>query len=247
MNASDMVLSVVIPAYNEAKRLPVAFAEIEKLTAGNFFKKLEIIFVDDGSTDTTAEVIHKYINSRHGLNASCKIISYCPNCGKGQAIKSGMLAAQGDYILMADADMSTPLTDIAKFVPAIENDTPIVIGTRKAKGSVLIKRQPWHREWMGEIYATLARWILGLNYRDFSCGFKLFARAPARDIFSRLIINGWIFDTEALFLAKKLNYPVVEVGVNWAHDSATKVKVWGSIFSSIMDLVKIVRTNYDKQ
>jgi dolichyl-phosphate beta-glucosyltransferase len=138
---------------------------------------------------------------------------------------------------MADADMSTSLLEITKFIPAIERDTHLIMGTRKGSSAILIKHQPWYREKMGEAYALLARLITGLTIRDFGCGFKVFSREAAQRIFSQLVTVGWVFDTEALYLAKRFHYTVEEVGISWKNDPQTRVHILTDIFKSVFDLM----------
>ncbi len=234
---SRINLSIIIPVYNEEKRIGVAFREVGDFIIHKSAEyNLEIIFVNDGSSDNTKSAIEKYTENKNGI---IKLISYSVNKGKGYAVRQGMLAANGDYILMADADMSTSLFEVDKFLPFMEKGVPVIIGTRKNKGAILIKKQPWYRQKMGEAYAFLASFFTGVNIKDFGCGFKMFSKTAARDIFSSAFINRWIFDTEILFLAKKNSYAFEEVGVSWKNDEDTRVNVISDSFSSFYDLIRI--------
>jgi len=231
-------IAVIIPAYNEANRLDQAFTEIRRFLPAHPELNLEIIFVDDGSLDNTANIINDFILSS-GINLPVRLISYSPNRGKGYAVRQGIMGARPDYYLIADADMSTSLFELEKFLAFMEQGLPIIIGTRKEHGAVLIKKQPWHRQKMGEIYAYLARLITGLKIKDFGCGFKVFSYDAAQAVFTPAIIDRWIWDTEILFLAKKNGYEIQEVGINWTDDANTRVGVIKESFRSLADLIKI--------
>lgn len=230
------VLSVIIPLYNEDRRLFKTFDEVLAfvLSHPDFFS--EIIFVDDGSVDKTKLAVEEFINSKL---PTAKLISYGVNKGKGYAVRQGMLAAHGEYCLMVDADMSTSLSEFDKFLPEIEKGSELVIGTRKEHGAKLIKKQPWYRQKMGEAYAILAQALTGLPMKDFGCGFKVFSKDAAIKIFSVAFVNRWIFDTEVLLLAKKYAIPVTEIGVAWTNDEDTRVSIVRDVFQSLYDLLRI--------
>lgn len=240
MPSFDFSLSVVIPVFNEEKRLEKTFTNLNDFISNFYFSKLEIIFIDDGSTDNTVSIIKSYLNKKTTDSKNIwKLIESLPNKGKGWAVKQGMQIGVGDYILMVDADMSTPLSQISKFSQFLLNGAHVVTGSRRGLGANLIVAQPWYRRQMGNLYALVARFITGLDIWDFGCGFKVFSNQAARSIFAATKINGWIFDTEALFLAKKLGYKINTVGVDWTDDRDTRVKVFSSIFTSLIDLIKI--------
>lgn len=232
-------LSIVFPVFNEARRLSRAFFSIKEFIAASPVPHLEIIFVNDGSSDATQVMIEEFIEKNKSLSVTWKLVSYEKNRGKGYAVQQGMLAATGAYALMADIDMATPLSELTQCMPYVRKGVPIIIGTRKAAESVLVKSQPWYRQKMGEAYALLARFITGLPYKDFGCGFKLFSQEAAQAIFPKLVISGWIFDTEILYLAKKMGYRVEEVPIHWTDDRDTRVHVLRDIFSSLKDLILI--------
>lgn len=232
-------LSIVIPIFNEGKRLSQTFSEIISFIEKKIFSQLEIIFVDDGSTDISKNLIFEFIKTTKNKYPliHLNIISYPRNQGKGYAVAQGMKCSQGNYILMVDADMSTPLLEIEKFIPSMNQGISVIIGTRKGSSAVLVKRQPWYRESMGEGYAFLARLFTGLTMRDFGCGFKVFSFEAAQRIFPQIVTKGWIFDTEALFLAKKFNYTIEEVGITWRDDPQTRVHIFSDMFKCLFDLV----------
>lgn len=233
--AQSFSLSVVIPVYNEKRRLANTFqAVVQALSDWPFIK--EVFFVDDGSTDDTLKLLREF---SVGKEAVVKIISYKPNRGKGYAVRKGMLAFSSDYCLMIDADMSTSFSELNKAVSLMKNKCPLIIGTRKNKGAVLLKKQPWYRQKMGEAYALIACLVTGLKIKDFGCGYKIFSKEMASLLFSKAFVDRWIFDTEILYLAKKNNISICEIGVNWSNDEDTRVSIGKDIFQCLKDLLLI--------
>ena len=229
-------LSLVIPVYNEEKRLNKIFTALTEYLAKPILPICEIIFIDDGSTDNTKQSI---VNFQQNCLTKVDLLSYFPNQGKGSAVKKGMINAHGDYILMCDADISTPLSEITKFIPDINLGVPVIIGSRKIFGANIIKKQNWWRQKMGETYAILSRFVTGLTVKDFGCGFKIFSQQSAKIIFPKLISKGWIFDTEALYLAKQNNFAIKEIGIDWINDSDSRVKLISGTVNSFFSLLFI--------
>lgn len=228
---SKIYLSIVVPVFNEEKRIKNLIkidTSLQKLP-----RAIEIIVVNDGSSDKTMEVLE-----RLSVKTQVKIISYRKNRGKGHAVKKGMLAARGRYRLFMDIDLSTPLTEIPKFLKKVE-DGDVVIGSRRIKGAKVVDHQSLIRELLGRSFTRLSRMTLGLSISDFTCGFKCFSEDAAINIFRRVSIDRWGFDSEILFLAKKLGYSVLEVPVEWNNDRNTKVKFPQDILRSLRDLVNI--------
>jgi len=236
-------LSLILPLYNEAVRFPEHFDLLKKLHEGN--KNWEIILVNDGSSDETEEIVSKKIKAYDRM----KLISYQANQGKGYAIKQGVNTATKDLILFSDIDFSTPITELELFLPFMEKNADIVIGTRKVQGATITRHQPGLREWLGKRFTQLSNMLLGLEISDFTCGFKLFKKKPAQKIFSKIKVKGWGFDSEILYLAHKYDYKIVEVPVVWQNDLRTKVNLARDIYRSLSDLVKIrfndARGKYD--
>ncbi len=229
-------LSIIIPLYNEERRLSKTFDEVRRFLRTRPNINTEVIFVDDGSSDGTTRVVEAFLPELAGKG---QLIKSTPNQGKGSVVRQGMLAAHGDYRLMVDADMSTSLDELDKCQEFMKNKVPIIIGTRKDHGAQLVKKQPWYRQKMGEAYAVFARFATGLTMKDFGCGFKLFSAQAAHNIFSRAFVNRWIFDTEVLVLARQLGYPVAEVGVIWINDEDTRVHFVRDGAQALYDLVRI--------
>ncbi|MBU1070960.1 glycosyltransferase [Patescibacteria group bacterium] len=227
-------LTLVIPVYNEAKRLRKTFSTLNKWQVSAGLKLDQVIFVNDGSTDQSLNILK---NTHLKLNK--KIISYPKNMGKGFAIKKGMLASQADYTLMLDADMATTPSQIKKFLPLINKGTDVIVGTRKNGHSTVTIHQPFIRENLGKIFTKLSQIILGVQVTDFTCGFKAFSQIAKNDIFSKSLINRWGYDAEILFLAKKLNYSIAEKSVPWADQKGTKVNLIKDSISSLSELITI--------
>ena len=151
----------------------------------------------------------------------------------------GVLKAHGDYILFADADLSTPLAEFDKFVPHILGAREVIIGSRKMAGANITMHQPYWREFCGKVFTALSSYILGVGVSDFTCGFKCFSRKAAMSIFSKALIDDWSFDAEILFLARKTGYKIVEIPVRWKNDRASKVRILRDIISSLKGLLRI--------
>jgi len=230
-----MHLSVVIPAYNEEKRLPKTLAEIDKyLRRQNY--DYEILVVNDGSRDKTVEVGKSLITTIRNL----KITGYENNQGKGFAVRFGMLKAQGDYRLFADADNSTSLDQVEKMWPYFKEGYDVVIGSRDIEGAVLNPPQPWIRNVvMGEGFKFYRKLIIGLwGIEDTQCGFKCFTQRATEDIFPKCLISRFAFDPEILVIARKMGYRLKEIPVYWKNDLESKVK-FKSVINMALDLIRI--------
>jgi glycosyltransferase involved in cell wall biosynthesis len=204
-------LSLVVPAYNEERRLP---ATLETINAylGGLGGDSELFVVDDGSTDGTAAAVAE--TARRWPRT--RLLQYSHR-GKGHAVKQGMLAATGDYLLLSDADLSVPLEELARFLPpATEAD--VVIGSRELPGAQRLG-EPAFRHLMGRVFNRLVRWITGLPYRDTQCGFKLFRRSTAQSLFALQRVDGFGFDVEILYLARQRGLAVV-----WRYGTESRVR-----------------------
>jgi len=239
-------LNLVIPVFNEEKRIDKTIETLKKGFSFSGLKLGKIIFVDDGSTDKTFSILKARQKELDRVLKTIEIISYPKNRGKGYAIKRGMLASDSDYTLFIDADISTPLNEFGKFIPFIKKGVPVVIGGRKNGQSRILKSQPLVRQFLGQGFTSLANSVLGTNISDFTCGFKLFSKKAGQAIFSKSIINGWGFDAETLFLAKRLGFEVVEVAVDWQDNGHSKVKLLRDLPLSLLELIliKVKHTNF---
>ena len=197
----------------------------------------KVIFVDDGSTDGTKQRIRNF--KLLAKNINLQLVSYNINRGKGYAIAKGMKESHSDYSLFLDADMSTGLIELKKFMPEIRNNTPIIIGTRKNGHSTVIRHQPFLREILGRGFTFLSNIVLNTWVTDFTCGFKAFSSDAKNVIFPKLKINSWGFDAELIFLGRISGFQFVEVPVVWTDDRRSKVKMWKDIPKSLLDLFYI--------
>lgn len=201
----------------------------------------EVIFVNDGSTDSTkARIQNAKIKFDKKFKIKVKLISYKKNMGKGYAVKQGMLKSNSDYTLFFDADISTPLLEITKFYKEIKKGTDVIIGTRKNGKSTVVNHQPFFREILGRGFTKLSQVILGSKTTDFTCGFKAFSQKGKEEIFIKTKIYGWGFDAETIFLAEKLGFKTKEIPVTWSDDKQTKVKLYKAIPQTLFELLKIL-------
>lgn len=233
-----MKLSIVIPCYNEAKRLGNSIKKIidylhsQQITA-------ELILVDDGSNDSTSTDMVRYKKQYSNENIDIKIVSYSPNMGKGFAVKKGMLSSSGSVILICDADLSTPIDELDKLIYYYDKNYPIVIGSRKIDSAKVLKKQNFFRQFLGLSFSKIASIMLNANVHDFTCGFKLLGSIEAKNIAKRMRINRWAYDAEMIAISSALHYRIKEVGIVWINDTASRVKLSKDIFVSIVELLKI--------
>ncbi len=212
-------LSIVIPAYNEARRLPetlrrtLAYLKARAISA-------EVIIVDDGSTDETPKTIEAWSPYFPGL----RLASNGRNRGKGYSVRHGMLEARGRVVLFTDADLSAPIEEADKLLAALA-DADVAIGSRAVDRSLIEIHQSAFREFAGKVFNAIVRLVTGLPFADTQCGFKAFIRERARIVFEQQRIERFGFDPEILFLAKRHGLRTAEIAVRWAHDPATKVNV----------------------
>lgn len=225
-------ISVVVPVFNEEKRI-ANLLKLDRLLFRRSYSS-EIVVVNDGSTDKTLSIIKKL-----KLNNRLILISYNRNRGKGYAVKRGMLKSKGKYRFFLDVDLSTPPLTIIRFLREMKKGYDVVVGSRKVKGARLIERQSPFREFLGKGFTFFSKVFLGLNVSDITCGFKCFSDKAAKQIFRKVTVDRWGFDSEILFIAKKLGYSVLEIPVSWKNDPNTKVKIPRDIYGSLKDLIKI--------
>jgi len=230
-----MYLSVIIPAYNEERRLPKTLEEIDKYLSKQSYD-YEILVVNDGSKDRTIETVKNLTPTIKNLT----VTGYEQNKGKGFAVRFGMLEAKGDYRLFTDADNSTSIDQIEKMWPEFEKGSDIVIGSRDVKGAVLNPPQSWIRQIiLGEGFKLYRKIIIDLwGIEDTQCGFKCFTKKTAEDIFPKCKIDRFAFDPEILIAGKLSGYKIKEIPVYWKNDLESKVK-FKSIIKMALDLIKI--------
>jgi len=239
-------LSVVVPAYNEEKRLPGTLARICAYLGQQPYLA-EVLVVDDGSADGTVAAARAAL-SAPPTNLTCRVIEN-DHRGKGYTVRTGMLAAAGRFILFSDADLATPIEEVGRFLPYLENNYDVVIGSREGLGAQRLA-EPWYRHFMGRVFNLLVRIIAGTHYQDTQCGFKAFRKEVAHDLFGRLRLYGadakvltgsavTAFDVEVLFLAGRRGYRVQEVPVSWHFGENTKVNPLRDSIRNFQDVVRV--------
>lgn len=228
------LLSIIIPAHNEAKRLPASLKALQ-----NFISTLpyavEVIVVENNSSDSTAQIARDWAETMPEL----RVISL-PQPGKGNAIRVGMLAARGAVRFMADADFSMPVEEINRFLPEGTPRADVAIGSREAPGSKRIG-EPFYRHLIGRVYNLLVRLLILPGLQDTQCGFKCFSAEAAQAIFPLQKLEGWSFDVEVLTIARQLGFEVVEVPITWAYQPGSRMHLLRDSLQMAKDLLTIRR------
>lgn len=233
---SEPSLTVVIPAHNEAARIAGPLRAVDAYLRETH-PQSDVVVVDDGSTDATRQVVADVAAT---MATPLTLLGSTPNRGKGFAVRVGMLHARGARVLMTDADLSTPIAELAKLCAAMDAGAAVAIGSRKMPGAEIAVHQPWLRESMGRVFTALVRAFV-VEVSDVTCGFKLFSHDAAQAIFSRVTLDDWSFDAEALHIARRLRLPLVEVPVVWRDVEGTKVRRGRDALMSAVGIAKIVR------
>ena len=229
-------LSVVIPTYNRASRIAASLETVLSYLAAQPFTA-EIVVVDDGSSDGTADAARAALAGR----LPHRVIGRERNLGKGASVREGVLAAAGQVILFCDDDLSTPIDELDKALAALEAGADVVIGSRALPGSDIRVRQRRPREWMGKLFNVLVRLLVLKGYRDTQCGFKAFRRGPAMDIFGSLRTPGFGFDVEVLVLCRARGYRVAEIPVAWCDVRPSRVRMFRGSWGMFKELWNIRR------
>jgi len=231
----QIYLTILVPAYNEEKRLPKTLIKIDEFCRLHLQKAYELLVIDDGSVDGTSAAVKELQNDISAI----VLHRYEKNRGKGYALRTGMHLAGGQFILFSDADLSTPIEELPGFLAKLEEGVPVVIATRKNSQAKVLKRQPAWRESMGKIFTLLSNLILGMRISDFTCGFKAFHAPAGKRIFKKQKIRGWAYDSEILFLANQLGYQIEEIPVQWEDSPESKVRIIGAALTSFGALLAI--------
>jgi glycosyltransferase involved in cell wall biosynthesis len=213
-----LTYSIVIPAYNESGRLRPTLDSLLRFTQAQKWD-VEILVVNDGSTDDTAQVVREYGKAHPQI----LLLENPGNRGKGFSVRNGMLHARGEICLFTDADLSSPIEEAQKLVAAIDRGADVAIGSRWLKSELQTERQPLYRQAFGRIFNMVLRLVLGMRLVDTQCGFKAFRRGAVQRIFPLQKIERWGFDPEILFLARRAGLRVDEVAVVWAHCEGTRL------------------------
>jgi len=224
-------LSIIIPAHNEAKRLPDTLERVFSFLEKQSFSS-EVIVVENGSNDQTLEITQRFAKHHQNL----RVIQ--SERGKGAAVKLGMLEATGDYRFMCDADLSMPIEEVTKFIPPALNNFDIAIASREAKGAVRYN-EPRYRHLGGRAINFIIQLFILPSLNDTQCGFKCFSAKVVEDIFNLQTLNGWSFDIELLYIARRRKYSIKEIPIHWVHHPDTKISAVRDALRMIQDIFRI--------
>lgn len=238
--------SIVIPAYNESGRIPATLYAVVACIRSKGWSA-EVVVVDDGSQDDTAEVVREFAAG----NPEVRLLRNPCNHGKGYSVRNGILHAFGEVVMFTDADLSAPMEEAQGLFDAIGAGADIAIGSRWLERQRQTIRQPFYRRFFGRCFNAVTRMVMRLPFADTQCGFKAFTRAAAQTIFQLQTIEGWGFDPEILFIALKRGYKIEEIPVSWGHDERTQISYLKDGARMLQDLAQ-VRWNallgrYDRQ
>jgi dolichyl-phosphate beta-glucosyltransferase len=233
-NLSEPFLAVIVPAYNEEPRIIPTLQRLDEYFAQQNYS-WSVTVVSDGSTDGTNDLVADFVVS----HPQFQLKAYEPNRGKGYAVRTGMLEAQGERLLFADADMATPIEEIEKLLAAMNQGAQVAIGSRPLRDSKLVIRQPFYREWLGRAFNKVVQALAIKGIQDTQCGFKLFTAEAAQRVFTRCRLDGFSFDFEALLVAGDLGFQIVEVPIRWSHQEGSKVVLLRDGPRMLRDLVKL--------
>ena len=232
-------LSLVIPAYNEEERLPGLLEALrtgaDVAAAGAGMELLEVLVVDDGSSDSSRRILAEAGESNERLQA---VFAYEENRGKGAAVAAGVARARGEYVLLADADLSTPLEELPKLTEALREGADVAVGSRHVPGAV-VDRGPLHRKMTGGTFSGVVRLLTGLRVRDTQNGFKLFRTQDAQRLLAEQICPGFAFDVELLMRADRAGLRITEVPVVYLHDSRSSVRVASASVEMLRDVTAL--------
>ncbi|WP_130418524.1 dolichyl-phosphate beta-glucosyltransferase [Edaphobacter modestus] len=238
-------LSIVIPAFNESARIECALDRVLSCVAERAWDA-EVLVVDDGSTDNTAAIVHRWMETHPRLH----LVQNPGNRGKGYSVRNGLLQAAGEIVMFTDADLSAPMEEAERLLTALRNGADVAIGSRWLDRKRQTIHQPLYRQFFGRCFNWITRRIMGLPFRDTQCGFKAFRRPAAQVIFRLQTIERWGFDPEILFIAQKLGYEIREVPVTWGHDERSRMSYLKDGMKMLEEMA-VIRSNslagrYDK-
>ncbi len=230
------LLSIIIPAYNEERRLPTTLPQVAAFAEAQGYP-MEVLVVDNASTDRTSDIVRE-------IAAEHPIISFLhqPVRGKGAAVRKGMLEGRGTYLFMCDADLAMPIEELGKFLPSTLGEYDVAIASREAPGAVRYD-EPWYRHLMGRIFNLVVRLLTVPGIQDTQCGFKCFRREIARDILSVQTIDGWAFDVEILHIAQQRGYHIVEVPIHWYYGEGSRISAVRDSWNMLREVFRIRRNS----
>jgi dolichyl-phosphate beta-glucosyltransferase len=227
-------ISIVIPAYNESTRLGPTLDRVLDFVRQQAWDA-EVIVVDDGSSDGTADLVRIYAQK----NGIVRLVQNPGNRGKGYSVRNGVLNAGGAIVLFTDADLSSPIEEAPKLLNALDAGADVAIGSRWMRSELQTQRQSVARQVMGRVFNLLLRVLLRLDFKDTQCGFKAFRRSAAQALFPQQKIEGWGFDPEILFLARRSGFKVAEVPVVWGHDTGTRIHPLADGARMVQEMIRI--------
>ena len=231
VTSNNPLPTIVIPAYNEENRLPASLAKIDAFLQKQSYTA-EVIVVENGSRDDTSGVVerfaekHPYVHLIHSAK------------GKGVAVQAGMLAGNGEFLLVADADLAMPIDEATKLLRVVQEGADVAIASREGVGAVRFN-EPYYRHLMGRVFNGVVRVLAIPGFQDTQCGFKMFRRSVARDVFTRQTMGGWAFDVEVLAIALRRGYHVLEVPVHWYFMADSKIDPVRDTLSMIREVWKV--------
>jgi dolichyl-phosphate beta-glucosyltransferase len=226
------LLSIIIPAHNEENRLPRTLEQVSAFLAQQSYEA-EVLVIENGSSDRTPEVAEGFASQHKNM----RVIRIAER-GKGLAVRHGMLAAQGQYRFMCDADLSMPIGEVNKFLPPALQAFDIAIGSREVKGARRYN-EPFHRHFGGRFVNLIIRFFILPQLQDTQCGFKCFRAEVAEDLFRRQTLDGWSFDIELMFIAYRRGYRVTEIPINWYYRTESKISAVRDAMRMIGDIFRI--------
>ena len=227
-------LSIVVPAYNEEARLPASLQAIAGFVEQQTYS-VEVLVVDNNSTDSTQAIAQEFASEQPYIR-----VLFEKTQGKGAAVRTGMLAARGQYRFICDADLSMPIEEVQKFLPPQLSGYDIAIASREAPGAVRYN-EPWYRHLMGRVFNTIVRLFAVPGFQDTQCGFKMFRDDVAESVFPLQTMNGWSFDVEVLYAAQRRGYRIVEVPINWYYKDNTRIHPIRDSINMFAEVFKIRR------
>ena len=230
--APKPLLSIIVPAYNEERRLPDSLAQIDSFVSAQSYLA-ELIVVNNNSSDATPQIAEAFAQAHPYAHVLSE-----PRQGKGAAVKRGMLAGVGDYLIICDADFSMPVEEINKFLPPALDSYDVAIGSRETPGAHRID-EPGYRHLMGRVFNMVVRILAIHTIQDTQCGFKSFRREIAHELCSRQTIDGWGFDVELLFIALQYGYRLVEVPITWYYRPQSRINPLRDSLSMVLEVLKV--------
>ena len=237
-------MSIIIPAYNEERRLPTSLDQVDRFVAAQPYP-IEVVVVNNNSRDATRRIADEFA----AQHAYVRVLDQ-PRQGKGAAVQKGMLEGQGEYLFICDADFSMPVEEISKFMPPNADHYDVAIASREVPGARRVD-EPQYRHLMGRVFNLIVRLLAIPKIQDTQCGFKVFRREAARDVFALQTIDGWGFDVEVLFIALKHKYTLIEVPITWYYKPQTKISPLRDSINMVLEVMRVRlngwRGKYDRQ